>query len=250
MSGVQSIERAFAILRVLARGPSGVTEIAERTNLPKSTVSRLLAALEHEDAVIQVEVGGGYAIGSILSTLGEASSTTGSLRSIVRPFVAELAMLTGGSAGFTVRERDLAYWVDNIDDADEFVMLTDQTGQSFPLHTVPTGLAMLARFPDAELDEYLERCVGGQGGDAVDDPELVRQRLIGVRADGVMLSREELDPGVNAVAAAFRGPGGDWDGAIYVQGPSFRFPDDGDERRVAKLVSEAALQLSDRLAGR
>jgi DNA-binding IclR family transcriptional regulator len=65
----------------------------------------------------------------------------------------------------------------------------------------------------------------------------------------VMLSLEELDPGVNAVAAAFRGPGGDWDGAIYVQGPSFRFPDDGDEQRVVKLVSETAMQLSDRLAG-
>ena len=41
-----------------------------------------------------------------------------------------------------------------------------------------------------------------------------------------------------------------WDGALYVQGPSFRFPDDGDERRVVKLVSEAAMQLSDRLVGR
>ena len=88
------------------------------------------------------------------------------------------------------------------------------------------------------------------GDQAVDDPEAVRQRLISVRADGVMLSREELDPGVNAVAAAFRGPEGEWDGAIYLQGPSFRFPDDGDEQRVVKLVAEAAMQLSDLLVGR
>ncbi len=45
-------------------------------------------------------------------------------------------------------------------------------------------------------------------------------------------------------------PAGDWDGALYVQGPSFRFPDDGDEQRVVKLVSEAAMQFSDRLVGR
>ena len=93
MSGVQSIERAFAILRVLSRGPLGVTDIAERTELPKSTVSRLLAALEHEGAVLQVEAGGGYSIGSTLATLGEAASPTASLRSVVRPFVEELAML-------------------------------------------------------------------------------------------------------------------------------------------------------------
>ena len=40
MSGVQSIERAFAVLRKLAGGPAGVTDLAERVDLPKSTVSR------------------------------------------------------------------------------------------------------------------------------------------------------------------------------------------------------------------
>ncbi len=218
--------------------------------MPKSTVSRLLTTLEHEGAVVQSEVGGGYAIGSTLATLGQAGSPTGSLRSIVRPFIEELALLTGGSAGFTVRERGRAYWVDNVDDTDEMVTLADQTGQSFPLHAVPTGLAMLAKFSDEDLDDYFASSTVEHGGGAVDDAESVRQRLIKVRADGVMLSREELDPGVNAFAAAFRGPGGTWDGALYVQGPSFRFPDDGDERRVVKLVSEAAMQLSDRLIGR
>ncbi|MBT6446995.1 MAG: helix-turn-helix domain-containing protein, partial [Acidimicrobiaceae bacterium] len=48
---VQSIERAFAILRALAVGPSGVTELAERVDLPKSTVARLLNALETEGAI-------------------------------------------------------------------------------------------------------------------------------------------------------------------------------------------------------
>lgn len=250
MSGVQSIERAFAILRVLSRGALGVTDIAERTELPKSTVSRLLAALEHEGAVLQVEAGGGYSIGAALATLGEAASPTGSLRSVVRPFVEELALLTGGSAGFTMRDGDRAYWVDNVDDADELVTLADQTGQSFPLHVVPTGLAMLARFSEAELDRYLEGCAGGGVLEALGDAEAIRQRLVSVRTDGVMLSLEELDPGVNAVAAAFRGPGGDWGGAIYVQGPSFRFPEDGDEQRLVKLVAEAAAHLSERLVGR
>jgi DNA-binding IclR family transcriptional regulator len=249
MSGVQSIERAFAILRVLSRGPLGVTDIAEHTELPKSTVSRLLAALEHEGAVLQAEAGGGYAIGSTLATLGEAASPTANVRSVVRPFVEELALSTGGSAGFTLRDGGRAYWVDNVDDADEMVTLADQTGQSLPLHAVPTGLAMLAKFSEEELDHYLAAATSDSTDEAFDDADGVRHRLVSVRADGVMLSLEELDPGVNAVAAAFRGPGGDWDGAIYVQGPSFRFPDDGDEQRVVKLVSETAMQLSDRLAG-
>ena len=85
------------------------------------------------------------------------------------------------------------------------------------------------------------------------------RRTAGGRCSGKLIAvptptdgtrRERTVELTNAIAAAFRVPGGEWDGAIYVQGPSFRFPDDGDEQRVVKLVSEAAMQLSDRLVGR
>ncbi len=246
MSGVQSIERAFSILRVLARGPLGVTEIADRAELPKSTVSRLLNALEAEGAVEQVEAGGGYSVGSALATLGASSNPSAGLRSVVRPFIEELAMLTGGSAGFTIREGDTAYWVDDVDDGDELVKLADQTGQSFAMHTIPSGFAMLARFSTDALEEYLASERVSADGEPLDVDEL-RRRVGRVGFDGVVVSREEFDAGVNAVAAPFRGPNGEWVGALYLQGPSFRFPEDGDERRVVKLVSEAAMQLSERL---
>jgi len=53
MSRVQSIERAFSVLASLADGPLGVTEVAERARLPKSTAARLLASLSREDVVEQ-----------------------------------------------------------------------------------------------------------------------------------------------------------------------------------------------------
>jgi DNA-binding IclR family transcriptional regulator len=250
MSGVQSIERAFSILRVLARGEVGVTEIAERTDLPKSTVSRLLAALEAEGAVEQAVAGAEYTIGSALATLGGSASPSATLRSVIRPFIEEMAMLTGGSAGFTLRDGDNAYWVDDVDEGDELVTLADQTGMSFPLHSISSGLAMLAKFSGRELDAYLEQPLEALHDLTVTDPEVLRARLLKVKADGVVVSREELDLGVNAVACAFRGPSGEWEGALYLQGPSFRFPDEGDEQRIIKLVSEAAGQLSERLIGR
>ncbi|WP_424344354.1 IclR family transcriptional regulator [Ilumatobacter sp.] len=243
---MQSIERAFSILRVLARGSLGVTEIADRADLPKSTVSRLLAALEAEGAVEQLEVGGGYSIGSALAMLGASSNPSAGLRSVIRPFIEELSMLTGGSAGFTIREGDSAYWVDDVDDGDELVKLADQTGQSFPLHTIPSGVAMLAKFSTDDLERYLSSQRFMADGQPL-DVDALRRRVGRAGSDGVVYSNEELDPGVNAIAAAFRGVSGEWVGALYLQGPSFRFPEDGDERRVRKLVSEAAMQLSERL---
>ena len=56
MSRVQSIERAFAVLGALADGPIGVTEVADRVDLPKSTAARLLASLAREGVVEQVPV--------------------------------------------------------------------------------------------------------------------------------------------------------------------------------------------------
>ncbi|MFK7916676.1 MAG: IclR family transcriptional regulator [Ilumatobacter sp.] len=247
MSGVQSIERAFSILRVLSRGTLGVTDIADRTSLPKSTVSRLLAALEAEGAVEQAEAGGEYSIGSALATLAGSASPSIGLRGVVRPFIEELAMLTGGSSGFTVREGAAAYWVDNVDDADELVTLADQTGLSFPLHSMPSGLAMLSKLEPDELVSYV-----GELDEDLDDPldeAGLRHRLGRVMVGGIVVSKEEVDDGVNAFAAAFRLPDGRWDGAVYLQGPSFRFPDEGDERRVIKLIREAAMQISDRLVG-
>ena len=44
MSRVQAIERAFAVLSALSDGPIGVTEVADRVHLPKSTAARLLSA--------------------------------------------------------------------------------------------------------------------------------------------------------------------------------------------------------------
>ena len=54
MSRVQSIERAFAVLGALVDGPIGVTEVADRADLPKSTAARLLASLTREGVVEQV----------------------------------------------------------------------------------------------------------------------------------------------------------------------------------------------------
>ena len=69
MSRVQSVERAFAVLGALADGPLGVTEIAERVRLPKSTVARLLRALQEEGAVEQATEDSRYRIGGRLARI-------------------------------------------------------------------------------------------------------------------------------------------------------------------------------------
>ena len=100
MTTVQSIERAFSVLRSLTSGQAGVTEIAERVSLPKSTVSRLLSTLESVGAVEQVAAGGDYRVGWALLELAAAARPGRSLVSVARPHLAELNRLTGQGRQF------------------------------------------------------------------------------------------------------------------------------------------------------
>ena len=86
MSSVQSIRRAFAVLGALGDGPLGVTDVADRAGLPKSTAARLLATLAEEGAVEQVPGDSAYRLGPRLVAPGRrASSLTRTLAAIAQP---------------------------------------------------------------------------------------------------------------------------------------------------------------------
>src|SRR4249919_2930211 len=95
---VQSLERAFAILDEVARRPAGVTAIAERVQLPKSTVARLLATLEEVDAVERYD-GTQWRLGAGVAALSTAASPERSLVSVARPLLANLVAELREDAG-------------------------------------------------------------------------------------------------------------------------------------------------------
>ena len=102
MSRVQSIERAFSVLATLADGPLGVTEVAERARLPKSTAARLLASLSREDVVEQQPGSTRYRLGPRLLSLAAGLRPTRGLIATAHPFLVELALRTGEAAGLSV----------------------------------------------------------------------------------------------------------------------------------------------------
>ena len=79
------------MLSALSDGPIGVTEVAERAELPKSTAARMLATLSHEGAVEQVPGGTNYRLGPRIATLAEGVVPVRSLVVTARPILEELA---------------------------------------------------------------------------------------------------------------------------------------------------------------
>lgn len=244
MSRVQSVERAFAVLGALGEGPQGVTAIADRLRLPKSTVARLLLALVREGAVEQVEGGTDYRIGAGLLALGGRSPRR-SLIELSRPELDALVALTGEAAGLALLDGPAVRYVDQVETPNP-VRVRDWTGTRVPLHAVPSGLVLLAALPAAQLDRYLAGSLERFTDRTVVDPTSIRARLKEVAREGFAWGREEYAEGIVSVAAPVADASGEAVAAIHVHGPAYRFPGARSEADIAGEVVAAAARVSAR----
>jgi len=249
VSRVQSIERAFAVLTALGSGPLGVTEVAERVRLPKSTVARLLAALAAEGAVEQVPDGTDYRIGERLVGIASHAVPARSLIALARPHLVELAEATGEAAGLSIADGSLVHYIDQ-EDSPHPVGVRDWTGTRLPMHAVSSGIVFLANMAPADVDRFLAGSLERFTEGTVTEPERIRERLRRARLEGVAWTRDEVAEGISSVAAAVASEAGEVIGAVHVHGPSYRFPgpdgvaSDGDRERIEALVVTAAARVS------
>lgn len=246
MSRVQSIERAFAVLAALSDGPLGVTEVAERAELPKSTAARLLASLAREGAVEQVPGATSYRVGSRIVTLAAAVTPTRSMVALARPDIAELAAALGEVAGLGVADGWRVHYVDQVDTPNP-VQVRDWTGTRVPMHAVPSGQVILANLPPAALERYLARPLERFTDRTITDPDALRERLRKVARDGHAWVREEFAEGIASVAAPVSDQDGEVVAAVHAHGPSYRFPPPGTDDEVARRVVAAAARISSRI---
>ena len=246
MSGVQSIERAFALLRALAFEPGGITELSQRVELPKSTVARLLSALEHEGAVSRAQDGTEYRLGSELSDLFERNEQTVLLR-VARPFLVGLSAETGETTGLDVLHDGWVHFVDQVE-ADNDVQVRDWTGESGRAHSLPAGIVMLAHLSAAHVDTYISQGLDPLTPHTVTDADELRNRLQQARSSGYAWGYGEFALGINSVAAPVFDRSGVI-GALRVHGPSFRFPDPNHTHDIGRMLADAAARLTEQLDG-
>jgi IclR family acetate operon transcriptional repressor len=243
VSRVQSIERAFAVLGALTDGPIGVTELAERVDLPKSTAARMLASLAREGAVEQVPGDTRYRLGPRIETLATGSIATRSLVAVARPHLAELAGAIGEAAGLSVPESDVMHYVDQVD-SDHPVGVRDWSGSRIAMHAVSSGLAVLALRPSAEVERYLGRPLERFTERTMVDADRLRVRLQRIQLDGVAWTNGEYAEGIASVAAAIADASGEVVAAVHVHGPAYRFPPPGREAELGLHVTTTATRIA------
>ncbi len=242
MSTVQSVERAFAVLDVVAGGESGITEIASQTKLPKSTIARLLGTLEVLQAVERIDGGTEYRIGPRVAQMAGPIEAHAYLATAVQPHLERLSQQLGEATGFAVPN---GYAVRNISQVESPnpVQVRDYTGLVAPAHIGSPGLAMMSRWPDEELDHYFKRTLDGFTRHTMTDPDQLRVRLKQIAQDGYAWVHEEFAEGISSVASCLLDPDGRVLGTIHAHGPTYRFPEEGQEAQIGELVRDTARQI-------
>ncbi|MEI2777183.1 MAG: IclR family transcriptional regulator [Tetrasphaera sp.] len=245
---VQSVDRAVSILDLLAgAGELGVTELARRLDVHKSTASRLVAALEKWELVEQVDARGGYRLGVGLLRLAGTAAAGLDLVEQARPVCRRLAQETGLTVNLAVLSGDQALYLDQVAGTSA-LQSYNWVGQRIPLHATSNGKVLLSELDPRRVSELLGQPVAHTPA-TITDPRALRAQLDAVRTDGFAVAVDELEDGLTAVAAPVRNAHGEITASISVSGPSFRL----DHARIGalrRLIVPAAAEISRRLGWR
>ncbi len=112
------------------------------------------------------------------------------------------------------------------------------------IHSVPSGLAMMADWAEDRLERYLDQPLERSTATTLVDAGQIRARLATIREQGYARGKEEFHEGINSVAAPVRDGAGAFVAAVHVHGPAFRFPKPGSDDEIGRAVVDAADGLS------
>src|SRR5205807_7216972 len=205
---VQSLDRALDILKLLGSEPEmRVTDLARRLEVHKSTAFRLLSTLQEHGLVEQNPATEKYRLGYGLVRL--ASSVVGEidLARASRPVLEELATRTSETVNLAILQGDQVVNIDQIA-ASHLVVNVNWVGKQPPLHSTSNGKALLAFLPEAERRRVLSGSLKRFTPRTIVDRATLEKQLRRVVEDGYAFTLEELEIGLNAVAAPVRGHDG------------------------------------------
>ena len=248
-NAVRSVDRAAALLLALgeSQGEAGVTELARRLGLHKSTASRLLATLQRRGLVEQDEESGKYRLGIVVIRLAERAERTLDLRGIAMPELERLARLSHETTGLGILDGDQFLTVAQAD-GPNLIAVGDWTGRSTPLHCVAAGKVLMAALPEREVLRMVRRGLHAFTERTITDLEPLLEDLARIRRRGYGTALGEYEGSLNAVAAPVRDARGAVIAAVDIWGPAFRLT----PRRIPELaaqVREAAAAISVRIGG-
>lgn len=218
---VQSIARAAAILRALEGETQGLSlsEIAKIVGLSRSSVHRITTTMAKEGWLIAASPTGRMRLGPALLQL--ANSIDYDLKSILRPFLAELCRSIEETVDLAVARLGSAVFIDQIPGRKRLIAVS-AVGERFPLHCTANGKALLSAMPEDEARRSLALSIKHHPDHPLTDEVRLWREIEQARSDLVAFAQDEHSAGVSAVGTALK----DSTGALFaisIPAPTQRF---------------------------
>jgi len=234
---VAAVQRAIAILEELARARTelGTNEIARRTGINVSTISRILATLAAGGLVDHVPSTGRYRIGVGLVRLANAAHEGLDIRSLARPHLEDLGKQIGETVTLSIPAEYEAFTLDFVQSS-LTVRSVAEVGRTSIGHATAVGKVLLAHggtLRPGPLTAFTDRTITDR---AVLEVEIAR---VAERGWAQALGEREAD--LNAVAAPVVDRTGKLVAILGAQGPAVRFSPRAMRAAVELLVDKAAL---------
>jgi len=245
--GAPSVKKAFAILNAISSSRSGlgVSELANKLKMAKSTVHGMTSALEELGTVMRDPRTKKYKLGFTLLEIGRSAYSQVDLKSAARPVTEDLMQKTRTSIFLGILNWDHVTILDIIE-ARQDLNITAPVGSKLPLFAGAVGKVFLASMEN----EQAEKIISAKGlprftANSIVDPELYYQELMQVRQKGYAVDDEEYIIGVRAVASPLLGLGL-LRSAIWAVGFKTSL-DDGKMKSIAEATQMAASTISRRI---
>jgi len=255
--GIQSLERAFAILEEVARNREGINlaDLSKAVGLHNSTTFHLVKTMAQLGYLSQVRDSKRYRVGSRLFTLAAGALEENSFLALATPVLETLTGETGDAAHFAIRSGSEIVVIARTSGSG-LLQMVDRTGSQRPAHATALGKVLLAALNDAQIRQFL--------GDAplrkftartiVERDSLLRE-IAEVRRTGIGYDDGEFDAEIRCVAVPVHDFAGRTAGAVGISGPVWRLSlqslkDKSQQVRKAARVISAQLGHNDKKASR
>jgi DNA-binding IclR family transcriptional regulator len=218
---VQVIARAAAILRALEGENAGLSlaQIAQRVNLARSTVQRIVASLAAEKILIAASPNGGVRLGPTIHRL--AASVRNDIVAMARPFITRLSTELCETVDLSLVRNDHLVFIDQVIGSQR-LRTVSAVGETFPLYCTANGKAYLSRLDVLAIEQLIGRAYEARTPKTLTTLDALMADIGIVRNTGVAYDREEHTLGICAVGVALDDPFGSAL-AISVPVPSQRF---------------------------
>jgi len=244
---VRVLDRTMTILEALSE-KSGVTlaELAERLNLHKSTVHRLLMVLESYRLVERNTANGKYRLGLKLFELGSKAVEHIDLRESARPYLERLVFETGEGAHLCILDHGEVLYLEKVESS-RTVRIPSSIGRRNPAHCTAVGKVLLAHLPEDQLDDLIKKHgLKAYTQKTIVTPSELKRHLQLVRQRGYAVDDEEIEEGLKCISAPVCDYSGKVIASVSIAGPAFRMADDKIPT-LAQIVVATAGRLSSQL---